>query len=389
MKRLFLFSILTMFLMVGCSPKSSITLEGDIQNNIISAISSVPGKITTMNKQLGESVKKGDIIAVIDNTNQKYIVDQFQGIVNMKQAKLEELKVGPRPEELETAQAQVRATKAQLDLLVSGNKIEQIEQAKNDVSIAQENVDVTKLTSDNQSRKYKDAIALFNEGVLSQYELDNEKNKYDTTSSQLASARYRLESAKQQLILLQDGATPQAISVATANYDAANAQYKLLQSGATQQTIVAAQADLDQSIAQLKQAQNNLENCNITSLAEGIIISKNFQLGDVVNVGSNIADIAMSEDIYVLCYIPVKYLDKIYYNQELDVTTSNGAQKGTISYIALNSEYTPKDKQSEEDSKHSSIKIKVAIKDDEGIIKSGMTAEVEVPLNNKATTNQK
>lgn len=92
------------------------------------------------------------------------------------------------------------------------------------------------------------------------------------------------------------------------------------------------------------------------------------------------ADIAISNDLYLLCYIPDQYLDKISYNQSLNVTTSIGNQTGTVNYIALKHEYTPNDKQSTSDSKHISTKIKVSITDSDGTLRSGMTANVEIPI---------
>lgn len=381
MKKLFICILFISFMTTGCFLKpGTLTLKGDIQNNIISTASTVSGRIIQMNKQLGEPVKKGEIIAVIDNTTQKYAVDQLQAVADMKKAKLDELKAGTRPQQIQQAQAQVRAAKAQLDLLTTGNRVEQIQQAKESVVIAQEALNTAQITYDHTSTQYKNSLELYKEGALSKNDLDNAKLKLDTTEKQLSSAKSGLESTKQQLVLLQKGSTSEAIRAGKANYDSANAQLKLLQSGATKQDIQAAQADLEQSVAQLNQAKNTLNNCNIAALADGIIISKNFELGDVVNVSSNIADIAVSNDLYVLCYIPDKYLDKVYYNQPLTVKTSTGTQTGRVSYIALKHEYTPKDKQSTSDSKHMATKIKIAIKDDKGILKSGMTASVEVPL---------
>lgn len=356
MKKLFAGIVLMAFvalLMAGCASTSDkLTLKGDIQNNIISAVSTVPGKIIKMHKQQGEPVKKGDIIAVIDNTTQKYIVDQLQAVVNMKKAKLEELQTGTRPQQIEQAKAQVRAAKEQL----------------NGVAIAQEAVNTAKITYDYVDSQYKKALTLYKEGALSKSDLDNAQFKSDTAAKQLSSAKYQLEIAKAQL------------SAAKANHDAAKAQLNLLQSGATKQAINAAQADLDQAVAQLNQARNTLNNCNIVALADGIIISKNYELGDVVNVGSNIADIAVANDLYVLSYIPTEYLAKVYYNQPLTVTTSAGVQTGKVIYIALKHEYTPKDKQSTDDGKRIATKIKIAIKDKKGILKSGMPATVEIPL---------
>ena len=381
MKKLFMCILLVLFITTGCSSNSDIlTLKGDIQNNIISATTTISGKIVEMKKNQGEVVKKGDIIAIIDNTNQKYVVEQMQAVINMKKAKFEELQVGTRPQQIEQAEAQVRAAKAQLDLLTSGNRNEQIEQAKNEVSISADAVNSAQSTYDYVNSQYNNTSQLYESDAVSKSSLDDAKLKLDTTANQLSSAKYKLESVNQQLQLLQEGSTSEAIDTAKANYDAANAQLDLLKSGSTKQTIDAAQADLDQATAQLNQAQNTLNNCNITALNDGIIISKNFELGDVVNVGSDIADIAVSSEVYVLCYLPDEYLDKIFYNQSLNVITSTKTQTGNVNYIALKHEYTPKDKQSTSDSKHISTKIKVAINDEGGLLKSGMSADVQIPI---------
>lgn len=380
MKKVLITSIILSILITGCKAESSITLEGDIQNNIISANTTESGMIIEMKKEQGELVKKGEVLAIIDDTNKKYIVEQLQAVVDMKQAKLDQIKNGARPEEIEAAEAQARAAKAELDLMVTGNRDEQIEQAKNEVAIADENFKMASLSYDHISKQYQDAVILLEDGILSEYEFSNKKLELDTASNQLKSAKYRLENAKQQLQLVEEGTTKEGIKIAEAHYDAADANYQLLMSGSTKENILIAQADLDQSIAQLKQAENVLENCTIKALEDGIIISKHYNLGDVVNSGSNIMDIAMTEDVYVLCYIPVKYLGKIVYDQELEVTTINGVQKGKVSYIGLETEYTPKDKQTNEDRKNKSVKIHVTIDDDNGTLKSGMTAEVEISL---------
>lgn len=381
MIKIFACSILTIFLLTGCSFNSNtLTLNGDIQNNIISTSTTVSGRIIEFKKQQGETVKKGEIIAVLDNANQKYVVDQMQAVVNMKKARLEELETGNRPELIAQSEAQVRAAKSQLDLLLSGNRTQQIAQGENEVSIYTDTLNSAQSTYDNVNTQFNNTTQLYESDAVSKSTLDDAKLKLDTAANQLSSAKYKLESAKQQLSMLKEGSTTDAINTAKANYDVANAQLDMIKNGSTKQTIDSAQADLDQATAQLNQAQNNFNNCNITALDDGIIISKNFELGDVVNIGSDICDIAVSNDLYVLCYIPDKYLDKISYNQSLNVKTSTGTKTGTVSYIALKHEYTPKDKQSTSDSKHMATKIKVSITDEDGVLKSGMTADVEIPI---------
>ena len=389
MKKLVIPLCLTMIaLLTGCSTikhlvagnQEQIVLTGDIYNNLISASSTVSGKIVEMNKRLGEPVKKGDVIAVIDHAGQDYVIDQLRAVVDMKTAKLEELKAGSRPEQIEQAEAQVRAAKAQLELLKSGSRQESVEQARLSVAAAEEALALTQLTYDHAQREYFKTLNLYEAGAATKEAVDEMQYSLNMAEKQLSVSRLQWESAKQQLALLEKGATPQEISAAEAHYDAAVAQLNLLKSGATRQAIEAAEADLQQAVAQLNQAKHNVENSYIRALADGIIISLNYELGDVVNVGGNIADIAVADDVYVLVYLPSKHLDKIAYNQPLKVVTPLGEQTGRVSYIALTREYTPKDKQSASDGDPVTTKIKVAIDDMDGRLKSGMTAEVVVPL---------
>jgi len=315
MKKLFAYIIAIAFIAAGCSSNSgSVTLKGVIQNNIVSSNSTVSGKITEMKVQQGQKVKKGDVIAVIDNVNQKYNVDQLQAVVNMKKAKLEELQAGTRTEQI----AQARET-----------------------------LDTAQKTSDYQSNQYEITLKLYESGAASKAELDAVRLKAETASNQLSTAQ---------------------------------SQLGLLNSGATKQAIDFARADLAQAEAQLNQAENNLSNYSITALESGIVTSKNFELGDMVTAGSNIADIAMDNDMYVLCYVPVKYLDKIYYDQEIQVKTSLGTQTGKIIFIALDSEYTPKDMQTKSESEKQAVKVKVSVQDSSGKLKQGVDASVIIPV---------
>jgi HlyD family secretion protein len=216
--------------------------------------------------------------------------------------------------------------------------------------------------------------------------IDQLEGQIKVAAAQIDAFGAGVNAAESQLSLTSAGATSYDVQIledqvktAQSNYDAAAAQLNLLKNGSTSQTLAAAQADLDQATAQLNQAKYLLDNYTIAALADGIVISKNYQLGDIVAAGSNIADIAV-DDIYVLCYIPVKYLDKVSYGKDLEVKTSLGTQTGKVIYLDLDSQYTPADMQSSSDSDKKSVKMKVSLKGDAGKLKSGIQAEVAVPL---------
>lgn len=357
-----------------------ITLTGTVENGVVSAISTVPGKIIEIYKNQGEQVKKGDIIALIDDTNAKYAVEQLEAVVKLKIAKLDEIKKGARPQQIMQLEAQLRAAKAQWDLLSSGSRAEQKAQAAVLVSIASKAVQTAETSYEYISSQYDNAKIAYDKGLLTKADFDAAKFKKDIAGEQLSAAKLQEDNAKLQNTLVKKGSTSQAIAAAKAGYDAVKAQLDLAKAGATSQTIIMAKEDLNQSKIQLKQAKSNLDNYKISALADGIIISKNFNLGDVINMGGNIADIAISNDLDVIAYVPDKYLGKVKYGQKLSVKTEIGVIEGIVNYIDLSHEYTPIDKQSTNDSKHKATKIKLKIVDNSGVIKSGMKVEIELSL---------
>ncbi|ULL19190.1 HlyD family efflux transporter periplasmic adaptor subunit [Paenibacillus sp. H1-7] len=374
-------AVLITGMMTGCSLKSGsspVTVKATIEYNQISAVSTVSGKIIRLNKQQGEPVNKGEVLAVIDNANPTYVVDQWQAVVQAKKARLEEVEAGSRPEQIRQAEAQAEAAKAKLDLLLSGSRPEQIEQAQSQVLMAEEALSNAGITLDYLRIQQNKAANLYDLGQLSKDELDNAKYKTDTAAKQQAAAKHQLEASKQQLALLKNGATAEEISAARANYEAADAQLALLKAGSTKQAVAAAQADFDQAAAQLNQAKSQLDNYRIVALEDGIIISKHFELGDVVNAGSNLADIAVANDLYAVCYVPDAYLDRVNYNQTVNVKVGNEVLAGRVQYIALKHEYTPKDQQSANDD-HVATKVKIALKGAKLSLKPGMEASVEIP----------
>jgi len=446
MKKIFIIVLsLLSLLSAGCTKdQDTAIIKGEVQNDIISANSTAAGKIVEMKAEQGQRVKKGDIIAVIDNTNQKYIVDQLQAVVNIKQAKLEELKAGTRPEQIQQGQAQanaamaqVKVAKDQLAKVAGGARAEEIASAQavvdqSNASLSGAEIGKTNLQTSldkaksdycellksmssfkNSKGDYSPAAAIaeldnllaakvitevqytekansinrmFSEKARLEAAIDQLEGQIDVADSQIDALGAGVDAAESKLYLTSAGAASydvkileDQVKVSQANYDAAAAQLSLLKNGATSQTLAAAQADIEQSMAQLNQAKYALDSCSIVALADGIVISRNYQLGDIVTAGSNIADIAM-DDVYVLCYIPVKYLDRVSYGQQLEVKTSLGTNKGKVTYLDLESEYTPKDMQSESDKEQESVKMKVSIEGGAGKLKSGIAAEVVVPL---------
>ncbi|NDL67466.1 HlyD family secretion protein [Anaerotalea alkaliphila] len=376
-------AVLTGLSVASCAPdRDTLVLAGDIQNNIHPVTATVQGQLVRMEKGMGETVEKGEVLAVVDDTDARHAAGQMEAIVKMRQARLGELLAGARPEQLAQAQAQVRAAQAQVELLRAGNRQEQIAQAETGEAIALEGVDAAQANLEFLERQRDDLLYLYEEGVGTRVEADNASHRLDAAASQLAVAQHQLENSRQQLQLLRSGSTAQAIKAAVANVDMAKSQLALLESGPTPQALEMARAELEQAKAQLAQAESWLTRHTILAPESGTVVSRNHTVGDMVNPGACIADIAAAGEVYVLCHLPVEHLERVVYNQELKVLAGPQGRElsGRVVHIGLQSAYVPKDQQSVAESGRTAVKLKVAIDDQQGTWKSGMQALVEIPL---------
>ena len=83
-------AFLLLVLISGCSGGKDLEIMGIVETSIISHYSEVAGKIIAMPLELGQEVKAGDIIAVIDDSGGKYSLEQLEAVAAKKQALLEE-----------------------------------------------------------------------------------------------------------------------------------------------------------------------------------------------------------------------------------------------------------------------------------------------------------
>src|SRR5690606_857836 len=70
--------------MGGCSPAEPV-FEGVVETSIYGHYSEVAGKIIELPVELGQEVKAGDVIAILDDTNERYNLEQLEKTLAKKQ----------------------------------------------------------------------------------------------------------------------------------------------------------------------------------------------------------------------------------------------------------------------------------------------------------------
>lgn len=328
----------------GCGKSDTLVLSGTIESTQIDANSEAAGKVIKLEKDEGDTVKKGDVLAVVDSSAQELAVKQQEAVVNLKQARLDELKAGTRPEQVKQAEASLETAKAAVNTAKTG-------------------VDAAQISYNYWVDKYNKTKSLLDSNAVSENDLTDAQYKVDTAKQQLLTAQNQFNSAQSQL-------------------QSAQAQLELLKNGSTSQTIKAAEADLEQSKNALEQTRLVLSKYQVRSPIDGTYISRNVNIGDMLNVGGSAAAISDLTDLWVKVYIPQRNIGLVKLNQEVglnSISLPGKTIKGKIVFIANEAEFTPKNTETNEAKENTVFKLKIKILDNIDRLKPGMTVDAVIP----------
>lgn len=120
MNNFFLITVLTLLMLVGCNKKNDNELKfyGNVDVRTVSLAFQVSGRLDSINFEEGQKVKKGDVIATLDNALYKEYLNQINAQIDVQKAQVQKLQKGYRKEDIEKA----RATMAQKKVLMENAK---------------------------------------------------------------------------------------------------------------------------------------------------------------------------------------------------------------------------------------------------------------------------
>jgi HlyD family secretion protein len=222
---------------------------------------------------------------------------------------------------------------------------------------------------------------------------DSAQQIYDDTVSELTSA----QKAYNDVITTTGAAdvlTARAdLRVAQERYDAAQDRLRLLQTGDLSLKVVAAHKNLDQTKAAagqariaVQQAEANLAlidtqigKLTISAPADGMILTRAVEPGEVVMPGSGLLTMARLSDLTITVYIPEDRYGEIALGQVASMTVDSFPGESfvaTVVHISGKAEFTPRNVQTVAGRKTTVFAIKLSLTDASGKLKPGMPADV-------------
>lgn len=161
----------------------------------------------------------------------------------------------------------------------------------------------------------------------------------------------------------------------------AQQQLTLLHNGSREEQIKAAQANVKRAAEALKKAKTLAAYKEFYSPADGTILTKNYEVGDVIAAGAPIATLGKMNDCWVKLYIPSTQLGLIKLGGLAEVQVDAYPDRvfhGKVSEVNQKAEYNPRLSLTQKERSNMVFWIKISIDNPDGVLKPGMPADVVV-----------
>ena len=171
---------------------------------------------------------------------------------------------------------------------------------------------------------------------------------------------------------------------ADAKYNAmkmASDTVNLLENGMRPEQIAAAKANVKRAEAAVMRARTLVGYKEFRSPAAGVILTKNFETGDVIGPGAPIATLGKMDDCWIKLYIPSTQLGLVKLGGAAEVRIDAYPDRvfnARITEVNQQAEYNPRLSLTQSERSNMVFWIKVSVENSEGVLKPGMPADVVI-----------
>lgn len=342
-----------------------------------------PGTAATVSVKVGDTVKKGDVIAKLDVTDLELALSQAQASVLQAQTAIANAQAqvvvatasysrtveGARPSEIAAAQAVLNAANENLNKVKAGPTDEDIASARANLQNTEAAMKQAQASYDRAYQANPAAIGASPAAL----QLEQATNNYNAAKSafdkaakgadtaQLTAAQQQVSSARASLDKVRQPARAFDIEQAKAQIDQANLQVKNAQ---VQQQL----ADI-----QVKQAQRRLQQATVTAPIDGVISAVNVKEGETVGTQPVITLVDLSQ-YHIDITVDEIDVAKVKLGQEVLITLDSlpGVEvKGKIDRISPTSTTV---------NGVVSYSVRVVLDKTDAPLKTGMTANASIVL---------
>jgi HlyD family secretion protein len=292
-------------------------LSGNIEVTDAEVSFRIPGHVRERLVREGERVARGAVVARLESADLEHEVALRQAEAANARALLAEMTAGYRAEEV----AQVRAAHAQAS------------------------AELSRAESDWHRQQ-----ALFEQGLVTAREAEAARTTFDV-------AQGRTREARERLGMLSKGYRPEQVDQARAR--------------------------LQQAEEALALARTRLGYATLAAPMDGVVLAENVEPGEFVAAGTPVVTLGVLDPVWLRAYIGETDLGRVRLGQSARLVTDSypgKSYRGTVTFIAQEAEFTPKNVQTEKERVKLVYRIKITLPNPDQELKPGMPADAELDV---------
>jgi HlyD family secretion protein len=354
------------------SRPAGLVLPGTVEIQEVRLGSKVGGRVQSVSTREGDRVKTGEELVRFETPELDAQRVQLQSKLRAAEADLLKARRGARPEEKAEAKATVAAAEARLLRLQNGWREEEKRQAKNEAEAADADLVQTKADFERIDKLSKSAGGV----VVTRAEWEVARAARDRSQK-------RYEAAMAKYEMMANGSRVEDVAEATAEVARTRAKSDMLENGTREEDIALAEATVAEIKGRLAEVEVNRKEAVVLAPGPAVVDVLAVRTGDLVAPNQPVLRVLRDDDLWVKVFVPETELAHVKVGQQVEVTVDSYPGRripGTIDQIASVSEFTPRNVQSVDERRHQVFAVKVKVDNRDQIFKSGMAAEVTIPL---------
>jgi HlyD family secretion protein len=144
-----------------------------------------------------------------------------------------------------------------------------------------------------------------------------------------------------------------------------------------------AAANLKLAVAEMASAKTDLDDTEIHSPADGVIITRSQEPGAIVLIGNSVLTLSLDHPIWVRAYIPETNLGEVHPGKEVQIFTDTHPKHpyhGKVGYISPEAEFTPKTVETAQLRTSLVYRLRIVVDDSDPSLRQGMPVTIKIHL---------
>lgn len=352
----------------GDGPSGVLDANGQVRGAEVTLSAKLPGIAEVVAVKEGQAVRRGELVAQIGARDMEARL--VQAVAEREAARSQLVELDAQRAALD---ASIEQSRLGVDL-AKGTSQHEIHGTTEAVRRADAELGAAEAQWQQDRRLEERYAKLVEQGFVSRTYYDDVRTRLRTSESRLEAARR----AREEAVAAGQRAQSGSLAVGVREQDVRRLQAERDRLAASRTTL---ERQTEAAAARVAEIDAALADLRILAPADGTVISRLAEPGELIAAGRPIATLVDLSSLYVRVFIPERDIGKVRLGNPARIYTDAFPQTafaGRVVEVSQRAEFTPKDAHVKDEREKLVFGVKVAIDNPQGYLKPGMSVDVKV-----------